>query len=525
MLLDFRRQHARQQALQVVGQLVDHRIIADVDPFLVRQVARLLIGPDVEADDDRVRRLSQRDVRFGDAADAAVQEAYLHLVGRQRLRRADDRLERALHIRLDNRGKFRGRALLDGRQHLLERAAAGGGGAGVANLPLAESGDVPGARFRIGDGEFVASLRCALQAQHLHRLGRPGLVDVPAVVVDQRAHPTPFGAGDEDIADPQRAAFHQDRRHRPAPLFELRLNYGAVRRPVRVGGELEQLALQQDRLDQLVQVGTLGRGDLDRQHVAAHSLVDNLVLQQILADPVGIGVRPVAFVDGDDDRHARRLGVVDRLGGLRHHRIVGRHHQDNDVGDRGAAGAHLGERFVAGGVDEGDLLAARHRHLIGADMLGDAAGLARRHVGLAQGVEQRCLAVVDVAHHRDDRRARAQRLLRVALVDQANFDVGFRDPLHPMAELGHDQLGGVGVDRLIDVGHDAHFHQRLDHVGSAFGHAVGQLADADALGHHDVADHTFRRLRGLVLMERALLALLAAPESGQRMLPLALAAL
>ena len=30
-------------------------------------------------------------------------------------------------------------------------------------------------------------------------------------------------------------------------------------------------------------------------------------------------------------------------------------------------------------------------HLVGADMLGDAAGFARRHIGAAQGVEQRVL--------------------------------------------------------------------------------------------------------------------------------------
>jgi len=40
-------------------------------------------------------------------------------------------------------------------------------------------------------------------------------------------------------------------------------------------------------------------------------------------------------------------------------------------------------------------------HLIGADMLGDAARLVRRHVGGAQRVEQRGLAVVDMAHDGD----------------------------------------------------------------------------------------------------------------------------
>ena len=56
-------------------------------------------------------------------------------------------------------------------------------------------------------------------------------------------------------------------------------------------------------------------------------------------------------------------------------------------------------------VEESDLLAGFQLHLIGADMLGDAAGFAGHHIGLAQGVEQRGLAVIDMAHHRDHRGA------------------------------------------------------------------------------------------------------------------------
>ena len=43
---------------------------------------------------------------------------------------------------------------------------------------------------------------------------------------------------------------------------------------------------------------------------------------------------------------------------------------------------------MAGGVEEGDPLAVLQAHLVGADVLGDAAVLAGRHVGGAQGVQQ-----------------------------------------------------------------------------------------------------------------------------------------
>ena len=65
-----------------------------------------------------------------------------------------------------------------------------------------------------------------------------------------------------------------------------------------------------------------------------------------------------------------------------------------------------------GRVEEGDP-AAVVVDLVGADVLRDPAGLGLDDGGLADRVEQRRLAVVDVAHDRDDRRARREVLLGV----------------------------------------------------------------------------------------------------------------
>ena len=71
----------------------------------------------------------------------------------------------------------------------------------------------------------------------------------------------------------------------------------------------------------------------------------------------------------------------------------------------GAAGAHHRERFVTRRVEEHDAPAVDVDR-VRADVLRDAAGFALGDLRLADRVEQRRLAVIDVAHDGDDRRAR-----------------------------------------------------------------------------------------------------------------------
>src|SRR5690606_11190029 len=46
-----RRQHTRKHTLNVVDQVIDDRIVADFHAFTFGQIARLLTGADVKADD------------------------------------------------------------------------------------------------------------------------------------------------------------------------------------------------------------------------------------------------------------------------------------------------------------------------------------------------------------------------------------------------------------------------------------------------------------------------------------------
>ena len=185
---------------------------------------------------------------------------------------------------------------------------------------------------------------------------------------------------------------------------------------------------------------------------------------------------------------------MDRLNGLRHDAVIGGDDEHDDIGDFGAAGAHGGKRGVAGRIDESDPAAGRRSHLVGADMLRDAAGFAGRYVGQADGVEQRRLAVIDVAHDGDDRGARLQVCRIVGHVEHALFDIRLGNAPHAMSKLLGDELGGVGVDRIGDLRHVTLLHQDADHVDRALGHAIGQLLDRDRFRYCYLADDLLFRL-------------------------------
>ncbi|KAF0120397.1 MAG: hypothetical protein FD152_4173, partial [Xanthobacteraceae bacterium] len=241
-----------------------------------------------------------------------------------------------------------------------------------------------------------------------------------------------------------------------------------------VGLQFENLGLKLDELQQLVEILTGLGGELDLKHVAAEAFELHLVLEKVGLDLLGPGVGQVDLVDRHDQRNLGGLGVIDGLDRLRHHGIVGSDHEHDDVRHLGAAGAHGSERGVARRVDEGHEPAKRGLDLIGADVLRDAAGLARDHVGLAQGIEQRGLAVVDVAHDGDDRSTGLQHLLRIGRIEQAFLDVGFGDTANRMAEFLSDELGGIGIDHIRDLVHRALLHQHADDVARMHGAALDQ---------------------------------------------------
>jgi hypothetical protein len=152
--------------------------------------------------------------------------------------------------------------------------------------------------------------------------------------------------------------------------------------------------------------------------------------------------------------------VRDRFDGLRHHLVIGRNHQHDDVGDLRTASTHGGEGFVTGRVEESDCLATGERDVVRADVLRDTAGFTSDHVGLADVVEQRRLAVVNVTHDRDDRRTRHEVLSGINNLVRFFLDSVFLF-LHCLeAELARDQFNLVEVEALVDGDHQPEMLER-----------------------------------------------------------------
>ena len=137
------------------------------------------------------------------------------------------------------------------------------------------------------------------------------------------------------------------------------------------------------------------------------------------------------------------------------------------------------------GVSRKVILRPVEHDAVRADVLRDAARLAFDDVGLADIVQQRRLAVVDVSHDGHDRRARHEGCLVVDfVVGDRLLDVG-RYELDLISELfGHDHHR-LGVETLVDRNHQAQVHAGRNHLVDRNVHHRRQLADGDELGHFE----------------------------------------
>ena len=153
------------------------------------------------------------------------------------------------------------------------------------------------------------------------------------MVVEQRAYPTVGRTGDDRVADLERAALDQHRGNRAPALVQVGLDRHTLSVHLGVGPQVQRrIGGQDDRLEQAVDPSPSIAETSTNIVSPPYSSGTRPYSVSWPATLVGIGAHLVDLVDRDHHRHVGRGGVVQRLDRLRHHAVVGRHHQHGDIG-------------------------------------------------------------------------------------------------------------------------------------------------------------------------------------------------
>ncbi len=190
--------------------------------------------------------------------------------------------------------------------------------------------------------------------------------------------------------------------------------------------------------------------------------------------------------------------MLDRLDRLRHYTVISRNDQDNDIRGLGTAGTHHCKRFVTRCIEKHyttrliRIVSVRHHHAVGTNVLSDAASLAFSHIFRTNGIEQRCLTVIDVSHHRDDRSSRKFDVVRVSrdqlfefLLDHHFFE-RHKTQIKSVFESHLD--GHFFADRLIERRKYTALDEKLNDVSRRNAQSLGKFANGCSLSKSNRAD-------------------------------------
>ncbi len=165
--------------------------------------------------------------------------------------------------------------------------------------------------------------------------------------------------------------------------------------------------------------------------------------------------------------------MIDGFNRLRHDAVIRRDNEHDDVRHIGPPRAHRGKGGVTGCIDERKCRPIMI-HGVGADVLGNSARFTCRDTRLADRIHQRCFAMINVSHERDDGTARFEFLFLFDnrrrrrdnylfyLVNAGSFFTAFFFENEPV--ILRDFRRDVGFDCLIDVGEDIVSHQLGDEL-------------------------------------------------------------
>ena len=139
----------------------------------------------------------------------------------------------------------------------------------------------------------------------------------------------------------------KDSSDRAASLIELGFDHDALGGAFIVGFEILHVGHEKHHFEKLLDALMFECGNRYADGIAAPFFGNQVVVGKVLFDGFDIGTGFIDLIDGNDDGNTGSLGVVNGFDCLRHDTVVGRHHENCDIGGHGTSGTHGGEGFVA----------------------------------------------------------------------------------------------------------------------------------------------------------------------------------
>ena len=239
----------------------------------------------------------------------------------------------------------------------LQRYAGTLGQRGFARLLLAVLGNTSGLVAIGDDYKLIACLRQTFHAENLDWRRRRSFFQLGSAIVKHGAHFAVDVADDEVVAGTQRTILHEHSRYGAATAIEFGFEDHATRAAVRRSLQLFQISDQTNHFHQQVQVRFLFRRDVHKDSAAAPFFRYQSPVCELLLHAIRQRLGLVNLVHRYDDRHFGGVRVVNSFEGLRHHTIIGRHDEDDDVCRLGAPRAHPREGFMSRRIEENNFAA------------------------------------------------------------------------------------------------------------------------------------------------------------------------
>ena len=482
-------EHALEGKFDRIDRLVNNLVETDVNTFLVSHGFGHHVRTYVEADDDGVGGRCQGDIGLGDIADAGVDDLDNDFLVGELEQALAQCFDGALYVGLEDEVEFLEVSFL----HLAEEVVQVHAHSGLFDelfltLYFVSLGIGFGCLQIVVCQEYFACAGNIRETEDLDGMGRKRDFDASALVVDHGSDLAGACARGDEIADMECTLLYKDVGNRTAALVQLGLEDESSCLSVGVGLEFHDIRCQQDGLEQVLNAGALFGGDFYKLGGAAPCGGNELIFGQFLLDALRVGAFFIDLVDGNDDLNTGRLGMVDRLDGLGHDAVICSDDQDRDICGIGTAHTHGGECLVSGCIEEGDISSVDGDHIC-TDGLCDAAGFLAGNIGAADGIQQGCFTMVDMAHDADDRRTGNHLglvlfFLTEQLFDDVDFLLFFAEDVVSECDFFRFFVRNFTVGRH----HLALQEEFLDDLGSLKVHALRQIADGNLLGNRDCLD-------------------------------------